>query len=130
VLVADRVLLAKRVPWPIGGEQNSPQVGMAFKQDPEHVVNLALHPVRSRPDCGDRWARFAVNYRQLQTHSAVLGDRVKEQNYIELLALPIRPMDGSQIGAHFEIRVVFVMKKATQVNVCCLLNSEYLLAEC
>src|SRR5512138_1055795 len=49
VLLDDPVVLAQRVALPFIRQHDAPQVRMPYELDPEHVVALALQPVRRRP---------------------------------------------------------------------------------
>jgi len=44
------------VPLPVLRQQDAPQIGVAVEADAEHVVALALHPVRPAPYGGERGA--------------------------------------------------------------------------
>src|SRR5213593_3626667 len=50
----DGVVLSERVAFPVVREEDASEVGMAFEDDPEHVVALALHPVGAAIERGQR----------------------------------------------------------------------------
>ena len=50
----DRVVLARRITFPVVGHEDAPQIGVAGEHHAEQVVDLALVPVRVRPDPLDR----------------------------------------------------------------------------
>src|SRR5205823_11843794 len=50
----ENVILAKRKSLPVVGAENAPQIRMAGEIDPEHVVSLALVPIRRRPEIRHR----------------------------------------------------------------------------
>src|SRR5476649_2740494 len=50
----ERIVLPLREPLPVVGHQDAPAIRVAGEQNPEHVVDLALEPVGSRPDAGHR----------------------------------------------------------------------------
>src|SRR5687768_14883620 len=54
-LFSEREVFAQRVSFPVVGHQDAAQVGVAVEADAEHVVDLALGPVRGGPDVRDRW---------------------------------------------------------------------------
>src|SRR6185503_21353102 len=47
-----RIVLAQRVPFEFVVEQDPPQIRMSVEADPVEVPDLALHPVRRRPQPG------------------------------------------------------------------------------
>src|SRR4029453_1354117 len=50
----ERIVLPLGKPPPVGGHQDAGGIGVRREVPPEHVVDLALEPVRGRPDAGDR----------------------------------------------------------------------------
>src|SRR5262245_40932062 len=48
----ERILLAQRVPLPVVGQQDAPQVGMARERDAEQVEHFSLVPFRRTMDSG------------------------------------------------------------------------------
>src|SRR6266404_1867012 len=54
----ERVVFSEWMPFPVWRQQNPPQVRMIVKSHAKQIVNLALHPIRRRPD-----ACYAVNAR-------------------------------------------------------------------
>ena len=56
----ERIVLPLRKALPVVGHQDAPAIGMAGEVHAEHVVDLALEPVRGRPDAGDRRQRLVL----------------------------------------------------------------------
>ena len=52
-----RIVAPQRVPFPILGHQDPPEVGVAVEHDAEQIEELALRPVRRRPDARHASAR-------------------------------------------------------------------------
>ena len=79
----------ERIAFP---HQNSPQIGMAFETKAHHVVNLALVPVRRRPDIGNgvdccrifRNAKFQPQMNR-QRHRVKLVDNFKARIFAEII---------------------------------------------
>ena len=60
LIAAERIILAKRMSLPALIHQNAAKVGVARELDAEHVPNLALGPVRARPNRDRRRNFFAL----------------------------------------------------------------------
>ena len=54
-LVAQRIILAQRVAFPVGGHQDAAQVGMTLELDAEHVPQFALTPVGATIEVRNSW---------------------------------------------------------------------------
>src|SRR5947199_9076207 len=54
---ADRIVLAEGVTLPVVGHQDPREVGMSVEDDPEHVVDLALHGLGTREELEQRRQR-------------------------------------------------------------------------
>src|SRR6185295_17310382 len=64
----ERIVLPLRKALPVVGHQDAPPIGVAREVHPEHVVDLALEPVRGRPEAGDRRHRLVLGDLQLDPH--------------------------------------------------------------
>src|SRR5262245_49297231 len=67
----ERKLLAERMVGVVVRHQDAPEVGMTREDDAEHVVGLALVPLRGGPDPGDRRHRPERLGPQLQPQPVV-----------------------------------------------------------
>jgi hypothetical protein len=90
------------MPLPLVRQQNAFQIWVSFKHNPEHVIALALHPVRRRPDFANAWRRFRFPRVRLQTQPLVPRERIKIQHDVESF-LPLRPVHRGQIHQHVEL---------------------------
>jgi len=117
VAIFDRILFAKRIPWPIRRKKYAPEVGVTFELDSEHVEDLALHPISSSPDRGYARASFAVGQLNLHSEPSILWHRIYKYNDIELLARALRPANRRQIGAHIEQSFFVIMQKVAKLQV-------------
>src|SRR5580658_4893854 len=78
---------------------------MSVKLDPEHVVDFALQPVRSRPDWNRTGQGRAIQDLRLHPNALVARMRIKYPHHIELL-LARWVMDGSDV--HAIIKLLFI----------------------
>jgi len=47
---SERIVFTQRVPLPVRGKENPPQVWMPLEGDPEHIERFPLHPVGGLPN--------------------------------------------------------------------------------
>src|SRR6478672_11586537 len=73
----ERVVLALRKSLPVVGHQDAAAIGVVGEIHAEHVVDLALEPVRRRPDAGDRRKRLVLADARLQPHPVPQARRVQ-----------------------------------------------------
>src|SRR5262249_60361867 len=74
----DREILAQRMPLVIRRHQYPAQIGMVVKSDAEHVINLALQPVRRFPHIPHRRQTRAVLFEEdLNPQPLVVYDGIK-----------------------------------------------------
>src|SRR5258708_23805764 len=73
----ERIILPLREALPVVRHQNAPAIGVAGEVHPEHVVHLALQPVRRRPYVGHRRHRLVLADPRLQTHPLPQPRRLK-----------------------------------------------------
>src|SRR5579863_2818220 len=74
VLLQDAVVFAQGIPLPSLGQQNALHVGMPVKLDAKHIEDLALQPVRRRPDGHGTGNALAV--KDLRLHPNALVTRI------------------------------------------------------
>src|SRR5581483_5883888 len=97
----DRVVLAQRVPFPVVGHEDARQIGMALEDDPEQVVDLALHRLGPREQLEEgRQCRLPL--RDLGPHADPLAFLHVEEVDDDLEAFGAdadrqRPVDGEQV---------------------------------
>src|SRR5262245_14652280 len=91
ILKSNVVILAQRESNPVFREKNAFQIRVIRILHAEHVVHLALEPIRSRPDGRDAFDRLPFLDPRLHTNTLVLQMGVKDVNDFELLVL--RPVD-------------------------------------
>src|SRR5262245_46446320 len=76
ILQPEVVILAQRKSLPVFGQENSLQVRMVRITNTEHVVHLALQPVRCRPDRNNTLDRFPFLDAALHTYAIVCLKRI------------------------------------------------------
>src|SRR6266851_7754671 len=79
----ERIVLPLRKSLPVVGHQDAPPIGVAGEVHPEHVVHLALEPVRGRPDAGDRRHRLLLADLHLDPHTMAMPRRIQAVDHIE-----------------------------------------------
>src|ERR1022692_4924028 len=88
VLLQDAVILAQGMSLPAIGQQDALHVGMPVKLDAEHVEDLALQPVRSRPDGNGAGQARAIQDLRFYANALVARERIKHPDHVELLLAP------------------------------------------
>src|SRR5687768_3754369 len=62
-----RIVLPHRMPFPVLGHQQAPQVSVALEHDAEHVPRFTLGPSRAAPDALHRRQRSTRRHPHLQS---------------------------------------------------------------
>src|SRR5215467_16126783 len=91
VPVFDRVFLSQRESWPVFGQQDSAEIGMALELNTEHIVRFALHPVSAGPDAGHTGTRIALRKRSLDPESSVVRNGIQVDDQVEFLVFALGP---------------------------------------
>ena len=92
LFVAQRVILAQRVAFPIGGHDDAAQVRMALDVNAEHIEQLALRPVGHVEDAFHRGQRGVVAIQwHPQAQAQVVLVRVQPVDDVETRRL-LRPV--------------------------------------
>src|SRR4029077_14171905 len=102
----EREFFSKRKEWITVPHQDTAQIGMTVKLDSHHVVNLALMPVRGRPDVGNGIDRSGI-FRQfeLQSHMEAERYRIELVNDLETRFLA-EIVDAGDVDQIVERKVV------------------------
>src|SRR5580704_2559378 len=72
ILLQNVVILPQRIALPLFRQQQTLQVRMPFKNDAEHVVDLALQPIGRRPDAFHACDRFVFPKQRLDAEALIL----------------------------------------------------------
>src|SRR5262249_62145682 len=94
----ERYVLPLRKSLPVVRHENPPPIGMPGKVHAEHVVDLALEPVGSRPHAGYRRDRLVVPDAHLHAHALAEPRRIETVDHIEARVLPRRPVARGHVG--------------------------------
>ena len=114
------MLLAQRVPLPVVGHEDAPQIRMTLEIDAEHVEDLALVPVGRGPNVGQRRRRRHLSMQwHLDPHisGVVVGHQMVNQGEIVVRAFATGALvDCGQVLEPTVFRRCLLLEEAQQVG--------------
>ena len=107
-------VLAQREARVVGRHVDPPQVAVALEDDPEHVVGLALHPLRAGPQAGDRGDARVVAGHAVRDHPqpvrGLRGPEVVDDLHV------VAGVDAGEVGEDLEAELRVVVDHAHDVD--------------
>ncbi len=105
VLLQDVVILTKRMALPFFWKQDALQIRMTREANAKHVEDLALKPVRDRPDGNEAGNFFVCRQWNLQAQARVVREGIENSDEIEAF-FAARPVNGCVILEQVELLFV------------------------
>src|SRR2546425_478879 len=101
----DVVVLARRAPLPLFGQQDARQVGMTLEMNAKHVKSFTLEPIRHAPDSRDAGHRLVLPGMNFQAQAFIFHKGVEVQNNVEAF-FALRPVHRGEVGQHVKLLLV------------------------
>src|SRR5260370_12287706 len=98
----DVVVLPERIPFPLVGQQNAPQIRMPGEDNPEHVKRLALQPICGGPHSVHAGDFFPIACPRFHAQALIFRERIEIQHHVEPF-FALRPIHRRQVGKQVEL---------------------------